>query len=55
MSNPWDARNFYHFMKVTGTTGTYEWSGSRHFIAKPSDIALKPENPYNQTVFPQGK
>ena len=55
MSNPWDARNFYHFMKVTGTTGTYEWSGSRHFIAKPSDIALKPENPFNQTVFPQGK
>ena len=27
MSNPWDAKNFYHFMKVSGTYAPYEWNG----------------------------
>ena len=53
MSNPWDAKNFYHFMKITGTYGEYKWDSSRHFIAEPSPIQLKPESPFNQTTFPQ--
>lgn len=40
MSNPWDARNFYHFMKVTDMTGTYQWNTSRNFITAPSAIPL---------------
>lgn len=52
MSNPWDAKNFYHFMKISGTSAGYEWNGSRHFIAEPSPVVLKPQqgNPYAQTV-----
>lgn len=42
MSNPWDARNYYAFMKIDlakGWTGEgYKWSDGRHFIAKPSEI-----------------
>ena len=62
MSNPWDAKNFYHFMKIEGTYSPYQWNTSRQFIAKPSDINLpygfdsdnKPlYNPANQTV-PRG-
>ena len=53
MSNPWDAKNFYHFMKVTGTYSAYDWSGSRHFIAEPSKITLAPGGVYNQTTFSQ--
>ena len=53
MSNPWDAKNFYHFMKITGTYGEYKWDSSRHFIAEPSPIQLKPESQFNQTTFPQ--
>ena len=52
MSNPWDAKNFYHFMKITGTYDTYEWNSSRHFIAEPSKINLSGK-PAGQTVFPQ--
>lgn len=52
MSNPWDARNFYHFMRVTDTSKDYEWAGMRHFIAPMSPIALD-KNLANQTVFPQ--
>lgn len=52
MSNPWDAKNFYHFMKVTGTYSEYNWSGQRHFIAEPSPVNLG-NNPYQQTTFPQ--
>ena len=53
MSNPWDAKNFYHFMKVSGTYTPYQWNGARHFIAEPSKIQLKPENEFNKTTFPQ--
>lgn len=58
MSNPFDAKNFYHFMKITGTTAGYKWNDQRHFIAAPSPINLVPEG-YNQdantTVFDQAK
>lgn len=40
MSNPWDARNYYHFMKIGNMTDGYEWNGSRHFIATPSSVQL---------------
>ena len=40
MANPWDARNFYHFMKISKVDGSYEWNGSRQFIATPSKINL---------------
>lgn len=53
MSNPWDAKNFYHFMKVTDTYSEYNWGGQRHFIAKPSDIQLTPKSEFNKTTFPQ--
>lgn len=32
MSNPWDAKNYYHFMKLTDMTTKYTWGGDRHFI-----------------------
>lgn len=39
MSNPWDARNYYHFMKITTYTADgYTWDSGRHFIAKPSNL-----------------
>lgn len=38
MSNPWDAKNYYAFIKVEGITGSYTWNTSRHFIAEPSNI-----------------
>lgn len=53
MSNPWDAKNFYHFMKVSGTYDSYNWSGSRHFIAEPSPIQLPTQGEFAQTVFKQ--
>lgn len=53
MSNPWDAKNFYHFMKISGTYAKYEWNTSRQFIAPPSPINLDANNEYAKTV-PQG-
>ena len=49
MSNPWDAKNFYHFMKIAGTYSPYTWSTERTFIAEPSKINLS-DNAYTQTV-----
>ena len=40
MSNPWDAKNYYHYMKIEGTSDAYQWNTSRHFIAEPSKIQL---------------
>lgn len=42
MANPWDARNFYHFMKIADLTNSegYTWGGQRQFIAQPSPINL---------------
>jgi hypothetical protein len=56
MSNPWDARNYYAFMKVDLAAGWgegYAWGDKRFFIAEPSP--LKPEGLPGQpdTVFPQ--
>ena len=51
MSNPYDAKNFYHFMRVdTFNSSGYALDGQRHFIAKPSPIALDANY---ATVFPQ--
>jgi len=52
MSNPWDAKNFYHFMKITHTYDQgYTFSGDqRTFIAQPSPINLPPKSEYTQTV-----
>ena len=37
MSNPYDARNYYHFMRVYGMTNPYSWSQStRQFVANSS-------------------
>lgn len=41
MSSPWDARNYYHFMKVDNCTTEYAWNGSRRFITQPSAIPLE--------------
>lgn len=40
MANPWDARNFYHFMKISDVATGYTWNGERQFIAKTSDVVL---------------
>lgn len=40
MSAPFDAKNFYHFMKIDKIAGGYEWNGQRQFIATPSPINL---------------
>lgn len=52
MSNPWDAKNYYHFMKVEGTTDSYQWNSSRHFIAEPSPIVLKGDPNAGNPVMP---
>jgi hypothetical protein len=47
MSSPWDAKNYYTFMKVTGMNDPYAFSsGSRQFVAPTAPIK-------NGTVFPQ--
>jgi len=54
LSNPWDAKNFYHFMRVKLYDATgYIFNNNRTFIAKPSDIVLEPKTEANTTVFPQ--
>ena len=37
MNSPWDAKRYYHFMKIEGLTSEYTWSGPRRFIAPVSD------------------
>jgi hypothetical protein len=52
MSNPWDARNYYHFMKIGQMhTNTYKFDSDRQFIAKPSYIKL-PEVGGGSPVMP---
>ena len=51
MSNPWDAKNFYHFMKIETISDGYEFNAGRHFITPPSPVVLDPTNKANQTVF----
>ena len=50
MSNPWDAKNYYHFMKIAGLTETYNWNGQRSFIARPSALPLEGTNDYSKTI-----
>lgn len=40
MNNPFDAKNYYHFMKVENMTAPYTWNGDRHFIAEPSKLQV---------------
>lgn len=43
MSNPWDAKNFYCFMRISGVTSGYDWAhGQRQFIAPTSKIGGRP-------------
>lgn len=56
MSSPWDAKNYYHFMKIGDMTGGYTWSaGERHFIATPSAVELpgKPQPGAGYPVMPE--
>ena len=56
MSNPWDARNYYAFMKVDLAAGWgegYAWGDKRFFIAEPSPIKPKGLPGQPDTVFPQ--
>ena len=47
MSSPWDAKNYYTFMKITDMNGGYKFSDSdRQFLAPTSPIN-------NGTVYPQ--
>ena len=55
LSNPWDAKTYYHFMKITGLTDQYAWNGERRFIAEPSSIPLSGQNDYSMTLNKQEK
>ena len=56
MSNPWDAKNFYCFMRISGVTAGYDWaSGQRQFIAPTSKVGTRPgaTKNANTTAFGQ--
>lgn len=40
MANPWDARNYYHFVKVDKVTTPYTWDTSRQFVAPVTAVRL---------------
>ena len=42
MNNPWDAKNYYTYMKIEGCTSEYHWNGSRHFIGETSPLMTLP-------------
>ena len=44
MNNPWDAKNYYTYMKIEGCTSEYHWNGSRHFIGETSPLMTLPPN-----------
>ena len=44
MNNPWDAKNYYTFMKIEDCTSEYHWNSSRHFIGKTSPLMTKAPN-----------
>ena len=44
MNNPWDAKNYYTFMKIEGCTSEYTWNGSRQFIGKTSPLMTNDPN-----------
>ena len=41
MANPYDAANYYAFIKVENCTSEYTWNGARHFVGETSPIQLK--------------
>ena len=53
MSNPWDAKNYYAFMKITDLVGGegYNWGGQRHFVGQTSPLAL-PGAEFGPTTMP---
>lgn len=55
LSNPWDAKNFYCFMRITDVNKPYHWSTERQFVGDLSKIPLPSQkgNPYAQTAFEQ--
>lgn len=39
MNNPWDAKNYYAFMKIEDMSEEYTWNDSKRvFVGKTSDI-----------------
>lgn len=40
MNNPFEAKNYYHFMKVEKLDNPYEWNTTRNFISTPSKLTL---------------
>ena len=44
MSNPYDAKNYYAFMKIENCTSEYYWNGSRHFVGQTSQIMINDWN-----------
>lgn len=50
MNNPYDAKNFYCFMKITGVSDPYEFNAQRTFIGKTSALDNTP-NSVNQVVM----
>lgn len=50
MNNPWDAKNYYAFMKITDMTTPYHWSDSRNFIGKLSAIKTNGVNAGNPVM-----
>ena len=52
MSNPWDAKNYYAFMKITDlVNGKYTWAGERYFVGPTSPLAL-PDAEFGPTTMP---
>ena len=41
MCNPWDAKNYYAFMKVEGCTAAYQWNGDRLFVGPTSPLKVE--------------
>lgn len=50
MNNPWDAKNYYAFMKITDMTTPYAWGDSRNFIGKLSAIKTNGVNAGNPVM-----
>lgn len=51
MNSPWDARNYYHFMRVTDMDTAYTWNGDRKFVT--SSPIEPPTTKFGPSIFPQ--
>ena len=40
MNNPFEAKNYYHFMKIEKMDAHYDWNSTRNFIATPSNLVV---------------